>query len=98
MQGPSAVLGTGEGRERLIKRLGLFEVRGMTGPFDSILGRRVDRVLSTTLSFIPTSFEVAEGDVRLGGAIVDIDAETGRATAIRRVMLGEAGLAAMRMR
>jgi metallophosphoesterase (TIGR00282 family) len=68
---------------------------GMTGPYDSVLGRRVDRVLSTTVTFIPSMFEVATGDPRLGGAIVDIDAGTGKATAIRRIMLNEADLAAL---
>lgn len=58
---------------------------GMTGPHDSILGRRVDRVMETTLTFNPTHFEVATGDVRLNGSIVEIDPETGRATAIRRL-------------
>jgi metallophosphoesterase (TIGR00282 family) len=65
---------------------------GMTGPYDSILGRRVDRVLLTTVTFVPTAFDVAEGDPRLGGAIVDVDPATGQATAIRRIMLDEAGL------
>src|SRR6266404_8742715 len=62
---------------------------GMTGPYDSILGRRIDRVLSTTLTFVPSAFDVAEGDVRLGGAIVDVDGATGRATAIRRFTCGK---------
>jgi metallophosphoesterase (TIGR00282 family) len=65
---------------------------GMTGPYDSILGRRIDRVLTTTLSFLPTPFDVAEGDVRLAGAIVEIDSATGRAAAIRRVMVDETTL------
>ena len=65
---------------------------GMTGPYDSILGRRVDRVLSTAVTFVPSAFDVATGDVRLGGAIVDIDSASGRATAIRRLMLTEEGL------
>ncbi len=69
---------------------------GMTGPYDSVLGRRVDRVLFTTVTFVPSAFDVAEGDPRLGGALVDVDPATGRATAIRRVMLDEAGLAALR--
>jgi hypothetical protein len=60
---------------------------GMTGPYESILGRRIDRVLETTRSFNPTHFEVATGDVRLSGTIVDVDAETGRATGIRRLCL-----------
>jgi 2',3'-cyclic-nucleotide 2'-phosphodiesterase len=66
---------------------------GMTGPYDSILGRRVDRVLFTTTTFIPSPFDVAEGDPRIGGALVEVDAETGKATAIRRYMLDEKGLA-----
>ena len=38
---------------------------GMTGPYDSILGRRIDRVLGTTVTFVPSAFDVAEGDPRL---------------------------------
>src|SRR3954447_16353095 len=63
---------------------------GMTGPHASILGRRVDRVLETTLTFQPTHFEVAEGDVRLSGSIVEVDPATGQATAIRRLVVTEA--------
>jgi metallophosphoesterase (TIGR00282 family) len=66
---------------------------GMTGPYDSILGRRIDRVLSTTVTFIPSPFDVATGDPRLAGAIVDVSSDTGRATGIRRVMVDEARLA-----
>jgi metallophosphoesterase (TIGR00282 family) len=68
---------------------------GMTGPYDSILGRRVDRVLFTTVTFVPSAFEVATGDPRMAGAVVEVDAATGQATAIRRFMLDEAGLAAL---
>ena len=62
---------------------------GMTGPYDSILGRRTDRVLHTAMTFQPTAFDVATDDVRLSGAIVDCDSETGRATAIRRLVVRE---------
>jgi 2',3'-cyclic-nucleotide 2'-phosphodiesterase len=62
---------------------------GMTGPYDSILGRRIDRVLPTTLTFVPSAFEVASDDVRLAGAVVDIDPATGRSQAIRRVLWNE---------
>jgi metallophosphoesterase (TIGR00282 family) len=65
---------------------------GMTGPHDSILGRRIDRVMETTLTGLPTEFEVATGDVRLNGAIVECDPETGRATAIERLRVVEADL------
>ncbi|MBI2827118.1 MAG: TIGR00282 family metallophosphoesterase [Planctomycetia bacterium] len=60
---------------------------GMTGPYESILGRRIDRVLETTKTFLPTHFEVATGDPRLCGAVVEVDESTGRATAIRRLCL-----------
>jgi calcineurin-like phosphoesterase len=62
----------------------------MTGPHLSILGRRIDRVLETTVTFQPTQFDVADGDVRLCGTIVDADPFTGRATAIRRLVVTEA--------
>ena len=58
---------------------------GMCGPYDSILGRRIDRVLSTAITFVPSSFDVASGDVRLSGAIVDADEVMGRATGIQRM-------------
>ena len=60
---------------------------GMTGPHASILGRRIDRVLETTLTFQPTQFEVATGDVRLSGTIIEADPATGLATSIRRLSL-----------
>ncbi len=63
---------------------------GMTGPYESILGRRIDRVMETTTTFIPTQFEVASNDVRLSGTIVEVDPQTGRAQAIRRVRVNEA--------
>jgi metallophosphoesterase (TIGR00282 family) len=68
---------------------------GMTGPYDSILGRRIDRVLSTTITFVPSAFDVATGDPRLAGALVDIDPATGQSHAIHRVMVNEADLAAL---
>ena len=62
---------------------------GMTGPHHSILGRRIDRVLMTTVSFRPSPFEVATEDVRLNGAIVDVDPATGKATSIERLAVRE---------
>jgi len=62
---------------------------GMTGPYKSILGRRIDRVLETTRTFNPTPFDVATGDPRLCGAIVDVDPKSGRATEIHRISVTE---------
>ncbi len=58
---------------------------GMTGPYDSVLGRRKDRVIKYMTTSMPQSFDVATGDVRLCGAVVEIDVETGRAASIERV-------------
>jgi metallophosphoesterase (TIGR00282 family) len=62
---------------------------GMTGPHESILGRRIDRVTETARSFRPTHFEVAKGDVRLSGTIVDVDPTTGRSVGICRLSVDQ---------
>src|SRR3954469_16204565 len=62
---------------------------GMTGPYDSILGRRYDRVLAATLTFVPHTFDVASGDPRLCGALVEVDPASGRALTIRRVSINQ---------
>lgn len=86
----SAVLGTHThvptADEQLMGTTAFISDVGMTGPYESILGRRVDRVLSHALNFVPAAFDVASGDPRLAGAIVEVEASTGHATAIRRVM------------
>lgn len=56
---------------------------GMCGPYESIIGRDIRRVLKTTRSFEPCHFHVATQDVRLCGAIVEADAD-GRARSIER--------------
>ena len=67
---------------------------GMCGPHDGILGRRADRVLHTAITFEPSAFDVATGDVRLHGAVVECDPLTGKANAIRRFMFRESELPA----
>jgi hypothetical protein len=57
----------------------------MTGPYDSVIGRRVEDVLTRFLSSIPVRFEVAEGNIQLHGALVEIDEVTGRARSILRI-------------
>jgi len=58
---------------------------GMTGPHDSVLGRRTDRVTRFLMTGMPAPFDVATGDARLNGVIVRVDADTGRAGRIERV-------------
>ncbi len=65
---------------------------GMTGPYDSVLGRDKQRVVGTMISGVPSHFEVALDDPRLCGIIATIDAATGRALAVERVCVeGVAG-------
>ena len=90
----SAVLGTHThvptADERILPRGTAFQCDvGMTGPHESILGRRIDRVMETARTFRPTHYDVATDDVRLNGSIVDIDPQTGHATAIRRICIDE---------
>jgi 2',3'-cyclic-nucleotide 2'-phosphodiesterase len=90
----SAVLGTHThvvtADEQILKNGTAYQSDvGMTGPHDSILGRRYDRVLSVTLSGVPAYFDVATGDPRLNGALVTIDPETGRALSISRVSINQ---------
>ena len=63
---------------------------GMCGPINSILGRAIEPIMNRFISNLPASFPVAAGEVRLRGALIEIDETTGRALRITRV--DEAGL------
>jgi 2',3'-cyclic-nucleotide 2'-phosphodiesterase len=58
---------------------------GMCGPNESILGRSVEPIVGRFISNLPAQFPVAKGEVRLCGAIVSVDENTGRAVSIERV-------------
>jgi metallophosphoesterase (TIGR00282 family) len=58
---------------------------GMTGPYDSVIGRRTEDVLERFLTSIPVRFEVAKENIQLHGAILDIDENTGKARSIVRI-------------
>lgn len=59
---------------------------GMTGPYESIIGCRSDRVLKRFLTQRHVPFEVAKRDVRLASVILEIDEETKRAVSIRQLI------------
>jgi 2',3'-cyclic-nucleotide 2'-phosphodiesterase len=52
---------------------------GMTGPYGSVLGREVEPVIGRFLDGLPRRFPVATDDVRLSGAIVEINPTMGQA-------------------
>jgi len=58
---------------------------GMCGPINSILGRTIDPIVKRFMSNVPAIFPVANGEVRLRGALIDIDENSGRALRIVRV-------------
>jgi metallophosphoesterase (TIGR00282 family) len=90
----SAVLGThthvATADEQILKQGTAYQTDvGMTGPHDSIIGRRYDRVLSTALTFVPAYFDVATGDPRLSATLFSVDPETGTAQSIQRVSINQ---------
>lgn len=58
---------------------------GMTGPFDSVIGRKKEQILSRFITQLPTKFEMADGDIRLNAVVIDIDEKTGKADSIKRI-------------
>jgi metallophosphoesterase (TIGR00282 family) len=60
---------------------------GMTGPHDSVLGVVSELAIRRMRTGMPVRFETASGGVRLEGALITCDPETGRATAIEAVRL-----------
>ena len=58
---------------------------GMCGPINSILGRAIDPILNRFISNLPASFPVAGGEVRLRGALIEIEEQSGRASRIMRI-------------
>ena len=58
---------------------------GMTGAYDSIIGFRPDEVLYRFLMNTPKKLEVAKRDIRLSGAMIEVDEKTGKASRIVRI-------------
>lgn len=88
----SAVVGTHThvptGDERVLPAgTALLTDVGMTGPYESIIGMRADKVLKRFLLQTHASFEVAKRDVRLAAVVIDIDEATGKARGIERLVV-----------
>ncbi len=88
----SAVVGTHThvptADERVLpKGTGFLTDVGMTGPYESIIGVRTDKVLKRFLLLTPASFEVAKKDVRLAAVVVDVDETTGKARGLERLLI-----------
>lgn len=55
---------------------------GMTGPYASVLGREVKPVIARFLDGMPRRWDVASGDVRLSGVLIEINASSADAQKI----------------
>jgi metallophosphoesterase (TIGR00282 family) len=58
---------------------------GMTGSFDSVLGREKYQIIERFVTNMPVRFNLAQGDVRIQGVIIEIDEDSGKALSIKRV-------------
>ncbi len=68
---------------------------GFTGPHDSVIGVDRGAAIGRFLTAMPQRFETATENPRLNGVVVTCDPATGRASAIERVNLSAADLAAL---
>ena len=90
----TAVLGTHThiptADERILHNGTAFQTDvGMSGPYDSVIGVEKDLVLHKFLTGMPGKFEAAKGNPKMCAALVACNPDTGHATAIQRIMLGE---------
>lgn len=58
---------------------------GMTGPHESVIGLAKEVAIHRFITGEKKGFKVAEGGVRLEGAVLDIDEKTGKARSIERI-------------
>lgn len=88
----SAVLGTHTHIQTADERLlpggtAYLTDAGMTGVQESVIGTRHEIAVGRFIDGVPARFKPADGTPTLCGAIVDVEAETGRATAIERLQI-----------
>lgn len=66
---------------------------GMTGPYDSVIGVEKDPVLRKFLTSLPVRFDTAKDNAQLHAVIVDVEEDSGRATAVKRYVVKQDGSA-----
>jgi len=60
---------------------------GMTGAYDSVLGRGAESVLKSFRTQMPVPFEIATGDVKMHAILVTADSNTKKAERIERIRI-----------
>jgi 2',3'-cyclic-nucleotide 2'-phosphodiesterase len=60
---------------------------GMTGPSHSVIGIGVDQIIQRFLTGMPDRFITAGGDAVLSAVVIEINNDSGKATAIQRLQM-----------
>nr|XP_061810376.1 2',3'-cyclic-nucleotide 2'-phosphodiesterase-like [Nerophis lumbriciformis] len=60
---------------------------GMTGPYDGIIGFKAAKVIKRFMLQTRVPLEIAKGDLRLAGAVIDVDEDTGKSRTVERLLL-----------
>ncbi|MBI5100301.1 MAG: TIGR00282 family metallophosphoesterase [Nitrospirae bacterium] len=60
---------------------------GMTGPANSVIGMEINQILQRFLTAMPAKFDTAPGEAVLSAVVVEVNADSGKATGIQRVQL-----------
>lgn len=58
---------------------------GMTGAFDSVIGVKKEEAIQKFITQRPAKFEVAKKDIRINGAVIEVDEKTGLSLGIERI-------------
>ena len=58
---------------------------GMTGSFDSILGREKHQIIERFITNMPVRFNLSQKDIRMQGVLLTIENSTGKALSIQRL-------------
>lgn len=61
---------------------------GMTGPHNSILGVKSECIIHKLTTKLPTRFELAEEDIKINGALFDLNTSSGKVESVKRITLG----------
>ena len=60
---------------------------GMTGPHESVIGVEIELAVRRMRTGMPVRFETAQGDVRIEGAVIESDSESGKAISIESLRI-----------
>jgi metallophosphoesterase (TIGR00282 family) len=58
---------------------------GMTGPYNSVIGMKIDKAIQRFRTQTPVYYEMAEGDLRLSAVLLSIDERSGKTNSIKRL-------------